>query len=42
MLQGDTMDYHSGLNIVVGLYVEISSRWSGHGGWSHGLLGIFN
>jgi hypothetical protein len=38
------MDYQSGLNIVVGLYVEVSSRWSGygHGGWSHGLLGLFN
>ncbi len=37
------MDYHSGLNIVIGLYVEISSRWTGgHGGWSHGLLGLFN
>ncbi|GAA1594319.1 hypothetical protein GCM10009804_58660 [Kribbella hippodromi] len=40
--EGNTM-YHSGLNIVIGLYVEISSRWSGgHGGWHHGLLGIFN
>lgn len=38
------MDYHSGLNIVVGLFVDISSRWSGHGhgGWSHSLLGLFN
>jgi hypothetical protein len=36
------MDYHSGLNIVVGLYVEISSRWSGGGHWGHSLLGLFN
>jgi hypothetical protein len=35
--------YHSGLNIVIGLYVEISSRCSGHGGhWGHGLLGLFS
>ena len=36
--------YHNGLSIVIGLYVEISSRWSGggHGGWHHGLLGIFS
>lgn len=34
--------YHSGLNIVIGLYVEISSRCSGHGHWGHSLLGLFN
>ena len=37
--------YHSGLNIIVGLYIQISSycgEHHGHGGWSHSLLGLFN
>lgn len=33
---------HSSLNIFVGLFVEISSRYgNGHGDWSNGLLGLF-
>jgi hypothetical protein len=40
----ENLMYHSSLNIVVGIFVDFSSRWSGHGhgSWSHGLLGLFN